>query len=226
MAGRCIHSNEYQPRARIHRLVFSKPTNISFATNLIRSYSPNYKNRPSNILLAVSHRRLSRGTYELTRYRGSATHTICTHGVACCRTPSESERAAATRIGAAPSSSPAGVRMEAVHAPRLGKAAALAVRVSATAACSSSHCRRSAPSRAGTNAERVLPLRRPDQLCSSDGCCEGVAPAHHATPTRCHWSSQQRSAHRGAAAHADRRRALWVGREGRTVRVESPVTAS
>ena len=37
---------------------------------------------------------------------------------------------AATRIGAAPSSSPAGVRMEAVHAPRLGKAAALAVRES------------------------------------------------------------------------------------------------
>ena len=47
MAGRCIHSNEYQPRARIHCLVFSKPTNYLIC------YYPNYKNRPSNILLAV-----------------------------------------------------------------------------------------------------------------------------------------------------------------------------
>ena len=50
----------------------------------------------------------------------------------------------------------------------------------ATAACSS-HCRRSAPSRARTEAERVLPLRRPDQLCSSDGCCRGrssCSPRH------------------------------------------------
>ena len=57
----------------------------------------------------------------------------------------------------------------------------LAVRVSATAACGSSHCRRSAPSRARTEAERVLPLRRPDQLCSSDGCCRGrssCSPRH------------------------------------------------
>ena len=169
---------------------------------------------------------MSRGTYELTRYRGSATHKICTHGVACCRTPSESERAAATRNGAAPSSSPAGVRMEAVHAPRLGKAAALPRRpsqrhggvqqlpLSQVGAEPRGHgSRESAPAPETSSAP-------------PKGVAEGVAPAHHATPTRCHWSSQQRSAHRGAAAHADRRRALWVGREGRTVRVESPVTAS